>query len=566
MALYTYRALDKQGEIIQDKVEGSGEVAVVHELRQQGLLVIDVKEQSVAQKDILAPFKGVKLADLVVFSRQLATMINAGLPIVRALYVLSEQTENPKLKDVVVEVRKDVEAGSYLSEALEKHPKAFSRLYVEMVKAGEIGGLLDSVLLRIADQLEKDQDLRRKIRSAMTYPVVVLVLAILAASFMLIFIVPVFAKMFQDLGGTLPLPTRVCMLLSNILTSLWGILLYAAMGLGVYLFFRWKKTEQGRKVWGRTVLKIPAKIGDVVQKVVLARFARTLGTLSAAGVPILQAIEITATSSGNWVVEKALLKSRDAIREGIPIYKPLEEEPVFPPMVTRMIAVGEETGDIDGMLTKIAEFYESEVDAAVKALPSKTFSVQYSALAQRIRGGIVLGVFQGTRRQRGGRTFDPRGGLRQPRRGSAPGSGRRGGTSPLRRDGQPLRPQPDHRPRGRRVARRGRGPSRGRPPHGGQPGQPHKALYRCRGGQHLRAAGGRHAPAPDPRDDPGRRLRGRRRPQPHYPAGAHRVGLALPRLRPRYERQSGIRRADFHPRDGREGPPRKGDDRPSRRG
>jgi type IV pilus assembly protein PilC len=370
MAVFTYRALDQAGEIVQDQTEGSGTMAVAHELRQQGLLVIDIKEQSAAQKDILAPVKGIRLRDLVVFSRQLATMINAGLPIVRALYVLSEQTENPKLKDVVVAVRKDVEAGLFLSEALEKHPDAFSRLYVEMVKAGEVGGILDGVLLRIADQLEREQDLKRKIRAAMTYPVVVLILAILATSFMLIFIVPVFAGLFQDLGGTLPLPTRVCMLLSDMLTSLWGVLVYAAMGLGVYLFFRWKKTERGRKVWGRVVLKIPAKIGDVVHKAVLARFARTLGTLSAAGVPILQALEITATSSGNWVMEDALLKSRDAVREGIPIYKPLEAEPAFPPMVTRMIAVGEETGDVDGMLTKIAEFYESEVDAAVKALTS----------------------------------------------------------------------------------------------------------------------------------------------------------------------------------------------------
>src|ERR671911_1423817 len=328
MALYAYRALDKQGEIIQDKLEGSGEMAVAHELRQQGLLVIDVKEQSVANKDILAPFKGIRLADLVVFSRQLATMINAGLPIVRALYVLSEQTENPKLNEVVVAVRKDVEAGLSLSEALEKHPDAFSRLYVEMVRAGEIGGMLDGVLLRIADQLEKDQDLRRKIRSALTYPVVVLILAILAASFMLIFIVPVFAKMFEDLGGTLPLPTRITMAISDILTSFWGVLVYAGMALAVVMFLRWKKTEQGRKVWGRAVLRIPAKIGDVVRKVTLARFARTLGTLSAAGVPILQSIEITATSAGNWVVETALLKSRDAVREGLPLYKPLETEPV----------------------------------------------------------------------------------------------------------------------------------------------------------------------------------------------------------------------------------------------
>src|SRR5919106_5942738 len=248
MTHYTYRALDKQGEIIQDKLEGSGELAVAAELRQQGLLVIDVKEQSVAQKDILAPFKRIKLGDLVVFSRQLATMINAGMPMVRALNVLSEQTENPKLKDVVVAVRKDVEAGLSLSEALEKHPEVFSRLYTEMVKAGEIGGILDGVLLRLADQLERDQDLRRKIRSALTYPIVVLVLAILAASFMLIFIVPIFARLFQELGGTLPLPTRICMIIYDILTSFWGELVYGGIVIAVFLFLRWKKTEQGRKV------------------------------------------------------------------------------------------------------------------------------------------------------------------------------------------------------------------------------------------------------------------------------------------------------------------------------
>src|SRR5215207_9936344 len=392
MALYTYKALDKQGEIIEDQTEGSGTIAVAHELRQQGLLVIDVKEQNVAQKDILAPLTRIKLADLVVFSRQLATMINAGLPIVRALYILSEQTENPKLKDVVVAVRKDVEAGLSLSESLEKHPEVFSRLYVEMVKAGEIGGILDGVLLRLATQLERDQDLRRKIRSALTYPIVVLILAILAASFMLIFIVPVFAKMFQDLGGTLPLPTRICMLLSDILTSFWGVLVYAGMALAVVLFLRWKKSESGRKVWGRAVLRIPDKIGDVVEKATLARFARTLATLSAAGVPILQSIEITATSSGNWVVENALMKSKDAIREGIPLYKPLETEPVFPPMVTRMIAVGEETGDIDGMLTKIAEFYESEVDAAVKALTSILEPLMIVVVGS-IVGGIVISMY-----------------------------------------------------------------------------------------------------------------------------------------------------------------------------
>ena len=370
MATYTYRVRNRQGEMWQDQMEGADTLAIVAELRQQGLLVIDVQEQGVASRDILAPFKKVKLGDLVVFSRQLATLINAGLPIVRSLHILSEQTGNQQLKNVVVQVRKDVEAGLAFSQALEKHPEVFSKLYVEMVKAGEIGGMLDGVLLRVADQLERDQELRRKVKSAMIYPTIVLAFAGITASIMLIFIVPVFAGLFEDLGGTLPLLTRIVMGISDILTSFWGLLVYAAMGAAVFAFFRWKRTENGRRVWGRISLKLPAKIGETVQKVALARFARTLGTMSAAGVPILQAIEITATSSGNWVVEKALLKSRDAIREGIPIYKPLEDEPVFPPMVTRMIAVGEETGDIDGMLGKIGDFYESEVDATIKALTS----------------------------------------------------------------------------------------------------------------------------------------------------------------------------------------------------
>jgi type IV pilus assembly protein PilC len=373
-------------------MEGDDTMAVASQLRQQGLLVIDIKEQGVAQKDILEPFKKVKLGDLVVFTRQFATMINAGLPIVQALHVLSEQTESEKLEEVIVAVRNDVEAGLALSEALDKHPKVFSRLYVEMVRAGEVGGILDVVLLRIADQLENDQDLRRKVQSAMTYPTIVLILAILAASFMLIFIVPIFARMFEDLGGTLPLPTRLAMGISDILTSIFGVFVYAGMGATAFGFLRWKNTEQGRRIWGRVSLRIPFKIGDVLQKVALARFARTLGTLSAAGVPILQAIEITATSSGNWVVENALLKSRDAIRAGIPIYRPLEDEPVFPPMVTRMIAVGEETGDIDGMLAKIAEFYESEVDATVKALTSIIEPLMIVVVGG-IVGGIIIAMY-----------------------------------------------------------------------------------------------------------------------------------------------------------------------------
>ncbi len=392
MATFAYKARSRQGEILEDEIEGNDAMSVATTLRQQGLLVIDIKEQSVGQKDILEPFKKVKLNDLVVFTRQFATMINAGLPIVRALYVLSEQTSNKKLKETLDDVRKEVEAGLALSEALEKHPKVFSRLYTEMVRAGEIGGILDDVFLRVAGQLEKDQELRRKVKSALTYPIVVLVLAILAASFMLIFIVPIFAQMFEDLGGTLPLPTRIAMGLSDVMTSIWGVLVYAGMIGGVIFFLRWRKTENGRKAVDPAMLKIPARIGDIVQKVALARFARTLGTLSAAGVPILQSLEITATSSGNYVIEKALLKSREAIREGLPIYQPLESEWVFPPMVTRMIAVGEETGDIDGMLAKIAQFYESEVDAAVKALTSIIEPLMIVVVGA-IVGGIIIAMY-----------------------------------------------------------------------------------------------------------------------------------------------------------------------------
>jgi type IV pilus assembly protein PilC len=392
LPVFTYKARDRSGDILQDQIEGNDAMSVASALRRQGLLVIDVKEQGVGQKDILEPFKRVRLSDLVVFTRQFATMIDAGLPIVRAIYVLSEQTANEKLKDTIDAVRKEIEAGLALSEALEKHPKVFPRLYVEMVRAGEIGGMLDDVLLRIAEQLEKDQELRRKVRSAMAYPTVVLVLAILAASFMLVFIVPIFARMFEDLGGTLPLPTRVAMGLSDVLTSPFGILIYAAMGAGVFLFLRWRKTEDGRKAVDPAMLKIPFKVGDIIQKVALARFAHTLGALSAAGVPILQALEITATSAGNNVIEKALLESREAIREGLPIYQPLEKEPVFPPMVTRMIAVGEETGDIDGMLAKIAEFYESEVDAAVKALTSIIEPLMIVVVGA-IVGAIIIAMY-----------------------------------------------------------------------------------------------------------------------------------------------------------------------------
>ncbi|MGF1471774.1 MAG: type II secretion system F family protein [Rubrobacteraceae bacterium] len=392
VAVFEYRARTRQGEILEDKMEAADTMAVAANLRRQGLLVINIKEQGVGQKDILEPFKKVRPDDLVVFTRQLATMVNAGLPIVRSLYVLEDQTSNKHLQRAVVAVRQDVEAGLALSEALAKHPKVFDRLYVEMVRAGEAGGVLDEVLLRIAGQLETDQELRRKVKGAMAYPVVVLIMAVFAAAIMLVFIVPIFARMFEDLGGTLPLPTRIAIGISDFLTGFGGLLVFALLVGGTIYFLRWKESGSGRKVWSRIVLKIPARIGEVARKVALARFARTLGSLSAAGVPILKALEIAAASSGNYVVERALLRSRDSVRQGAPIFKPLEAEPVFPPMVTRMIAVGEETGDLDGMLEKIGDFYESEVDATVKSLTSIIEPLMVLVVGA-IVGGIIVAMY-----------------------------------------------------------------------------------------------------------------------------------------------------------------------------
>ncbi len=392
MNVYKYKARNPEGEILRDEIEGEGRDAVAELLRSRGLLVIDVSEQGLREHEIPSLAQGVRADDLVVFTRQLATMIEAGLPLVRSLRILTEQTESAKLRDIVGAVRKDIESGSSLSEALHRHEKVFGKLYVEMVRAGEVGGALDEVLLRVAAQLEKDQELRRKVRGAMAYPLFVLAFALVAAMFMLIFIVPIFAGMYADLGGSLPLPTRIALGLSSFLTGLGGSAMLVLAAAGAFVFVRWARTENGRKRWGRFVLRIPLGIGGVVRKVALARCARTLGALISSGVPILQALEISATSSGNPVVEAALLRGRDSIRQGSPIHAPLETESVFPPMVTRMIAVGEETGNLDGMLSKIADFYESEVDNTVKSLTSIIEPVMI-LIVGGIVGAIIISMY-----------------------------------------------------------------------------------------------------------------------------------------------------------------------------
>ena len=296
-------------------------------------------------------------------------MIEAGLNVVSALVILEEQTDDQYLGQVIREIRGDVEGGLLLSQALARHPKVFSRLYVSMVEAGEAAGILDTVLDRVAFQIEKDTQIKRRVKGAMIYPTMVLIFATLVLIGMLMFLVPVFVKIFGQLGGELPTLTQWVVKASNLLRDKWFIIIPAMIG-SVVGFRRWKQSESGRKLWDRFKLRIPMKIGDVVLKVTMARFSRTLSTLVAAGVDIIKALEITGQTAGNWVVEEALADVRVRVHEGVPIAQPLIENPIFPPMVSQMVKIGEETGELEKMLGKIADFYEDEVDASIQSLTS----------------------------------------------------------------------------------------------------------------------------------------------------------------------------------------------------
>ncbi len=371
MATFNYTAKRDRGNPFTGEVVADNKAAVVAQLRRKGLTVISLEEKRAALdlKAMLEGSKRIKARDKAVFARQFATMINSGLAVLRALYVLEEQTENPRLKKIIGSVREDVEAGMPLSDAMERYPAAFDRLYVAMVRAGEAGGVLDQTLNRLATQLEKDDSLRRSIKSAMAYPILIAAFAILVMLGMLIFIIPIFADMYADLGGELPGLTRLMMDVSNLLKHYWFII-FPLIALVVWGLVRLKNTDKGRSVWDRIKLKLPMKLGPVVQKIALARFSRTLATLVSSGVPILQSIEITGKTSGNTVLEESMVDVKESVRSGESIAKPLSRVPVFPPMVTHMISIGEETGALDAMLNKIADFYEDEVDAAVKSLTS----------------------------------------------------------------------------------------------------------------------------------------------------------------------------------------------------
>ena len=373
MTTFAYKVLDSRGAQATGEIEGDSKAAAAATLRNKGFTVLDLNEvkSGLAQMDLGAAFQTIKSKDLTVFSRQFATMVNSGLSMLRCLYVLEEQTPNKKLAKVIGEIRQDVEAGISLSDALEKHPKVFNKLYVSMVRAGELGGILDEVLNRLATQLEKEDQIRRAVKSAMVYPIVIGTFAILVLIGMVMFLIPIFASMYKDLGNAkLPLLTRIMMSASTVMRSWWGLLVLAIVIFAVWGFRRLKRTERGRQVWDRFKLRIPMGIGQIIRKLAIARFSRTLGTLITSGVPILQAIDITGKASGNAVIEKAMGEVEISVKEGQSITEPLRKEPVFPPMVTQMISVGEETGSLDAMLSKIADFYEDEVNAAVKSLTS----------------------------------------------------------------------------------------------------------------------------------------------------------------------------------------------------
>jgi type IV pilus assembly protein PilC len=370
MSTYAFKAIDLVGQQATGELVADSKQAVADQLKAKGLVVMEISDKR-SSKEIELPWANrVKLDDLSIMSRQLATMVSSGMTILRAFYVLEAQTENPKLTAVLVLVRKDVEAGLPLSDALQRHPKTFNPLYIAMVRAGETGGLLEESLVRIADQLEKEESLRRQVKAAMAYPIVIFTFAMMVMLGMVAFIVPVFAGVFDELGNAkLPKMTQFVMGISTIVTTRWYLLIIGTVVL-VVGFIKWKKTPRGRSIWQRFLLRIPFKIGDIFQKVALARWSRTFSALMGAGVPLLQAIDITSETAGNVVVEEAMTNVTESVKAGGTIAAPLMDSSVFPSMVGHMVKVGEETGALTTMLTKIGDFYEDQVEASVKALTS----------------------------------------------------------------------------------------------------------------------------------------------------------------------------------------------------
>jgi type IV pilus assembly protein PilC len=390
MPAFTYTARALNGDLKTATIEAPNRDEVVAQLRKQRLNVVKIDEAKQAANTQKKKGGKISMRDIVIFTRQFSTMINAGLPLVQALDILAKQSENPALKDVTLAVVFDVESGHTVADALRKHPKAFTDLYVNMVAAGEAGGILDTILMRLATFMEKNDALVRKVKGAMIYPGVIMSVAAIAIVVLLIFVIPVFEKMFASVGLALPLPTRVVIGMSKFLTGYWWMVgggLWAS-----FIFFKkYYASNDGKLVIDRLMLKAPI-LGDVLRKSAVSRFTRTLGTLIGSGVSILDGLEITAKTSGNRVIQDAIMESRASIAGGETIAAPLQKSQVFPPMVISMIAVGEQTGGLDEMLSKIADFYDEEVDAAVSGLLSMMEPLMIVFLGVVV-GGMVVAMY-----------------------------------------------------------------------------------------------------------------------------------------------------------------------------
>jgi type IV pilus assembly protein PilC len=392
MAGFAYSAISIDGLETVGEVHAPDLEAAREQLRIRGLLAHTLRELPASgEEGLRTAFKKIKPRSMQIFSRQFATMIEAGLNIVASLVILEEQTDDVYLAEIISELRADVEGGLLLSQAMARHPKVFNELYVSMVQAGEASGMLDNVLDRVADQIEKETKLKRRVKGAMIYPTVVFTFATLVLVAMLMFIVPIFAKIFTSLGGQLPLLTRVVVGASDLLRQRWYIIFPLVICL-VWGTLRYKKSESGRRKWDQIKLRIPLKIGEVVLKITMARLLRTLATLVAAGVDIIKALEISGSTAGNWLVEKALTDARIKVQEGVPIAEPLTNDPLFPPMVSQMVKIGEETGELEKMLSKIADFYEDEVDSAIQSLTSIIEPIMMIGVGMMV-GVIIIAMY-----------------------------------------------------------------------------------------------------------------------------------------------------------------------------
>ncbi|MBP8718554.1 MAG: type II secretion system F family protein [Candidatus Atribacteria bacterium] len=391
MATFSYRARDNSGQIYTGTIEGDSQEAIIDRLREMKYFIISIEKKSsgLISKEVTF-LKSIKIRDLAIFYRQFATMVSAGLTLVNCLEILSKQTENRLLAKKIEDIKKRVEQGSTLADAFASHPETFSKLYINMIKAGEVGGVLDEILNRMATLTEKEYELRQKVKSAMAYPGFVIGAALVMAIFMLAFILPQFVGMFQQFGGELPLLTRILVTFTEIFNHYWYICL-AVVVLLVFLFISYSRTKQGHKNIDRLKIKIPV-FGNLILKTCINRFTRTLGTLIRSGVPIIQSLRISAESVGNDVIAEAVMQAADRIKEGQSISTPLEESKVFPPMVTQMILVGEESGELETMLLNVAQFYDQEVDRAVEKLTSVIEPILMAVVAVGV-GVMVIAMY-----------------------------------------------------------------------------------------------------------------------------------------------------------------------------